>query len=423
MSFLNPYDFIPFENADAGTTRFVSRSMLRDIDHSVYAGISGRVVFRLTNPRTPLFIGASRDADSENGIRRYRRYEVLGHPAIPGSTLRGLVSSLYEALTNSAMRVASDRELSSHGGSRLFDRIDAIDKDLRPLHPARTSFTPAELLFGYVDDLRGTTNQLTRAQCGRVRFGDARATFLPQDSRRWVTLKFQNAPNPQCSVLYFDQDGRPNGRKAYLHSDAPGVDHWTEARPNANRNIQIQPLPPGCVFWGHLDFDNLLPEELRMLLAAFRPAESFMHRLGRAKPFGFGSVQLSPVGLLCVTRNPRYGRNGLSEGRYSKASRFLPGVSPDAWPDKYAREAEAARGGRPAELRIAIREALAAVPPRTLNAICLLGDPGSSDLPVKYPGNVWLDQNKDLTWPLRLGQITAESAELPAFPDHPSDDL
>ena len=40
-----------------------------------------------------------------------------------------------------------------------------------------------------------------------------------------------------------------------------------------------------------VDFDNLSPRELGLLLYALKPAEGFRHKLGMGKPIGLGGVR------------------------------------------------------------------------------------------------------------------------------------
>lgn len=124
-TFLNPYHFIPLqapapeslEDAD----EILERGTLHDRFGSAPGGAprySGRVVCRLET-EGPLVIGAEQskaDDESEREVHPfglpdpeapedpYRRA-----PMIPGSALRGLISSLVEAASCSTMRVLGDR--------------------------------------------------------------------------------------------------------------------------------------------------------------------------------------------------------------------------------------------------------------------------------------------------------------------------
>lgn len=69
---------------------------------------SGRIICQLT-PETPLFVGAQRHPGEPATAEHFT---LDGRPALPASSLRGLIASLLEAATGSAMRVLEDRHLS-----------------------------------------------------------------------------------------------------------------------------------------------------------------------------------------------------------------------------------------------------------------------------------------------------------------------
>ncbi len=74
---------------------------------------SGRIVCRLTT-ETPTFVGAKRQADTAPVEVSHATDARDGHgmPIIPGSSLRGMIGSIVETLSQSALRVLEPRTMS-----------------------------------------------------------------------------------------------------------------------------------------------------------------------------------------------------------------------------------------------------------------------------------------------------------------------
>lgn len=122
--FFNPYHFVPVAQRDAEQTR---NDLAPDRLHTDRAGAttherylpahhSGRLECRLTT-KTPLVVGAqqNRAPGTIGHVEPYmvrERDQANTRPAIPGSSLRGLISSLAEAASNSAPRVLDGRPYS-----------------------------------------------------------------------------------------------------------------------------------------------------------------------------------------------------------------------------------------------------------------------------------------------------------------------
>ena len=246
--------------------------------------------------------------------------------------------------------------------------LRADPKDLKP----RPGLTPAELLFGVVEDGREKDDPSASALASRVRVFDAVAFRAPKTASHPLTLKTLSSPKPPSPALYFhdgsnpqtyipkgrlgnDAGGphRPNGRKFYLHHPAAGFvgdnpEPWTcTSRAGDQRDhlrLSCRPLVPekGNPFWFHLDFDNLSDAELTLLVAALRPSDAHRHKLGLGKSLGLGTVCVDIAGLFLVDRQHRYGLKALEQPRYARGwLRGQPGVGAPAWAARYPREAAA----------------------------------------------------------------------------------
>lgn len=111
-----PYHFVPVEGGghpdDISVDDFHAGRLERLGHHRfVEGGRSGRIVCRLTT-ESPTFIGAERrpaEGDEPAGVDPF---ELAGRPAVPASSLRGMLSSIAEAASSSALRVLDERSYS-----------------------------------------------------------------------------------------------------------------------------------------------------------------------------------------------------------------------------------------------------------------------------------------------------------------------
>ncbi len=124
MSFHNPYHFIPVKKdgriEDLPVEEFKSDKQ-HQVTHDHYRAkvtigeeeqpvYSGRLLCKLTT-EDPVVIGAAQE-ELPNGSKRILPFELDGRPAMPSSTLRGMISSLAEAASNSSLRVLDNRLFS-----------------------------------------------------------------------------------------------------------------------------------------------------------------------------------------------------------------------------------------------------------------------------------------------------------------------
>jgi CRISPR-associated protein (TIGR03986 family) len=109
MPFHNPYHFVPVERVQE-TDRIAFDDPALTHERYLPGRSSGRVVCRLVT-ETPTFVGARRTPAATDPAQ-VEHYTLDGLPAIPATTLRGMISSLVEAATNSSLRVLEDETYS-----------------------------------------------------------------------------------------------------------------------------------------------------------------------------------------------------------------------------------------------------------------------------------------------------------------------
>ena len=173
------------------------------------------------------------------------------------------------------------------------------------------------------------------AYAGRVRFSHARlikdtgvfdATLAILSTPKPTTYRFYLRPRngkPQDrlddqQVDYNNQNQTLRGRKVYRHhGDQLNPQEYQSvngAKSDQNRTVHgVQQA--GSVFEFTVDFENLAPVELGALLWSLH-LEGWHHRIGYAKPLGFGSAQIEVVSVTLLNPETRYrsfGEDGWSD--------------------------------------------------------------------------------------------------------------
>jgi CRISPR-associated protein (TIGR03986 family) len=128
MPFHNPYHFVPVKAQDRSQDLSVQQfgdGLGDEIVHDRYVRgtKSGRIVCRLTT-ESSVVIGANRHGGPPASVDPFELHP--GIPAIPGSSLRGLISSIVEAASNSALRVLEDRMYSFRRKADSHEALSAI---------------------------------------------------------------------------------------------------------------------------------------------------------------------------------------------------------------------------------------------------------------------------------------------------------
>ncbi len=116
MSVYNPYHFIPVgERTNQQKAQDIAREDAGQgsVTHERYVGgtHSGTIVCRLTT-KTPVVVGANQTRAPGQYAEVTQYTGCDGRPAIPASSLRGMISSLAEAASNSAAEFLENRPYS-----------------------------------------------------------------------------------------------------------------------------------------------------------------------------------------------------------------------------------------------------------------------------------------------------------------------
>lgn len=270
-------------------------------------------------------------------------------------------------------------------------REELLPDHLKPCDYARR-LCPACRLFGWVKNGKVEKNE-QNAWAGRLQFFDGE--FSEEDLWREgapFVLAILGSPKPTATYMYltdnagsasfnvkYDTEGaRLRGRKYYWHqgmkafrmNPATGRYEWKRVSNTPNdvkdkSNVTLKRvIDVGKTFTFIVRYENLQPVELGALIWALQLERGWHHRLGLAKPLGFGSLRCEAIRINEINRQLRY------------ASLKADGVAPAAdMGNKYV---------------IAFKDAMKERYNRDFNQLDSYQDLGAiladdSDLPVHYP--------------------------------------
>lgn len=282
---IDPYGFVPL--GPKPPTRRAPLGHHR-LDEN---GVHGVLVCRLTT-KTPLFVYDPRYAKALPNGHEEARFPVdneIKEAVIPGSSLKGVIRSLLEAVEPSCFALPNDWT----NGERTY-RGSGITRDRPPIKVRLSAgfetcsddqrLCPACRIFGAVGR-RGEW-----AWTGSVSISDARSPRGQYKLLSLATLGVLSTPKPEGRPReYLIQPGDlVKGRKFYRHRLDP-------PEPTTRRDRQtktVERVDRGAVFHFTVEYENLRDDELRPLLYAIVLEPALWHKVGMGKPLGLGSAQI-----------------------------------------------------------------------------------------------------------------------------------
>ncbi|MDW8145162.1 MAG: RAMP superfamily CRISPR-associated protein [Roseiflexaceae bacterium] len=236
-----PYEFVPF------APRVERRA---PVGHHRYAHMNGVLHARII-ARSPVHVASGLLEQTRD--QRYplikAHFRVSGTPVIPGTSLKGCIRSIVEAISPSSVSVTRTRQLPRE--LRASDKPESLDVSQR--------------VFGAL------------GYQGQVRFSDA---VLTGGQTEILGTPQLFRPRPEAPI-YLDERGRLKGRKFYMHGKlAPG-------------DLPLEVCPIGSAFTFRMDFENLTPGELGLLLIALGLGDPRLYpKLGGGKPACLGTIEV-----------------------------------------------------------------------------------------------------------------------------------
>jgi CRISPR/Cas system CSM-associated protein Csm3 (group 7 of RAMP superfamily) len=301
---MNPYDFVRIDwNRPPERRKPVWHHRLTGTEgQHLYSGNIELDIY----VETPLFIADPRTAPTDPRRPAQSIKNKPGDYIIPGSSLKGMLRTVVEALGNGCLT--------------LFDGRYEGDVNYRYKVPEafqkcgdNTKLCIACRIFGMLKE------RTSGVFLGKVNIGDAVAvenSVVVCDPMYTAVLV---TPKPRHADFYQDETRTHiAGRKFYFHHSLEQPLLTTDrlvlmgGRP-ANR--YIQPLDNGTKFHVRIDFTNLEEDEFGALLLAVTLEENMRHKIGYGKPLGLGSISLSPTSLTLVDYATRYTQTGEGRGK------------------------------------------------------------------------------------------------------------
>ena len=356
-SFHNPYTFIPSPpRQELGGFAGDFDPLKCGLNHATLQKDlwTGYLPIKLTTV-TPLVLPKT-EGEKRLSTEQHQTYDTLNH--LPESSLRGMLRSAYEVVTNSRYGCFQNNDRLAYRMGKKKEKYPKSPAAL--LHSSlkqasnRSKLSPADRLFGWVP-LRKSDDQKQESKGGykgRIRVvceDGTRPEIVQKFDGKTLPLAILGQPKPAQGRFYVakDDQGAPQndgiskqnagyskgkglrGRKQYWHHKGleagkaqnywnPSVEDRTQQkengryqeyrRPSKNSREQTDSqnrfikgwIKPGTVFKASLYVQNLQSEEVGALLWLLSLPKDHYFKLGYGKPLGFGSVRMEIDEDRCV---------------------------------------------------------------------------------------------------------------------------
>jgi len=253
-----PYEFVPLPQGHIPTERPAGH-------HRYQAGNLTGTLTATIIARSPVHVASGLLETTKD--RQYPlvkgHFRTQGRLAIPGTSLKGCIRSIVEAISRSSVQVTRARDLPrEYQPSRSLDQLDV-----------------AQRIFGAL------------GYQGLVRFADA---MLIEGDAAIVASVQLFRPRAEAHDTYFD--GRqPKGRKFYMHGKL------------AQGNLPLEACAEGSRFALRMEFENLAAAELGLVLRALGLSEPRFHpKIGGGKPACLGTIEVSDPLLTATAPSAAY---------------------------------------------------------------------------------------------------------------------
>jgi CRISPR/Cas system CSM-associated protein Csm3 (group 7 of RAMP superfamily) len=284
----NPYDFVRTDwkqepDRKTGT-----------LWHNKFQGISGYIKCKLT-VKTPLFIPNAKVMDNnEFCFYKDKKNKFNKQYFIPGSSLKGMLRSITEAVGNGCY-LLFDGDYKS-GNKNRPGKI-TLSKKLPAKFKACNNINALCIgcrLFG----MMGKSN--SQIYKGNVSVSDGLLTTRTDDS---IFEKFElgamGGPGPWHTSFYCDKENKHiSGRKFYYH-------HY-HAHSASHRGVNIKIAIKKGTFAFTVHFQNMYKTDFPALLYSLVLEDTMWHKIGYGKPYGMGSVKIECTEIVITDQEKRY---------------------------------------------------------------------------------------------------------------------
>ena len=309
MITINPYNFVPLKSKEPDRSLGYTGKLRFKDDH-----YSGKIECTLKALSPLISLDQSQKEVKKQFLRNSRKTPIL-----QGASIKGMIRSVYEAITDSCLTFAATDGTSGKG--KIPYRYADLGNYLSSKCNRLEALCPSCRLFGAI---KGDTLNCQ----GKVAFSDA-VLIEGELSKQPCCLKEPSSPKPHHYAIYGKggHQGSPiAGRKFYYHQGKTPSFSVKET-PSIKRSIIINEYAPvGSVFSFQIYGENLTKEELGKLLLAIELLDGLGHKIGLGKAIGLGSccITISREKSSITKAIKRYGNwnTGAIENWYSlKAGR------------------------------------------------------------------------------------------------------
>lgn len=266
----SPYHFVPLP--ESGVDRQAAPP------HDRFQTTSGRLVVRLRT-LSPLFIG--RGGEKEQDQEQQYLLTSAGRLVIPGSSLKGMIRSTFEAVSQSCLRLYKGEYRTRTPQNYVVPaaHLPQVTQE----KGVSGCQDPANLclacrVFGMV---AGGRNHL-----GQVAIGEARPEDPDLQPARGFSIIPLMQPRPHHRAFYVLPPNQRIGRKFYFHGSQVRTSN------HARKKCLDRVIPKDATFRFVISLTNLDKGALDILVYSLLLESTMAHRLGQGKAAGLGSVQL-----------------------------------------------------------------------------------------------------------------------------------
>lgn len=284
MTQINPYNFVPLGNGQVQYAGYRKRDRFHNDCYSGILICSLKVLSPLVtlDHRRYSFhkVGNRKKEETKIKVFNFLRNSKKT-PILQGSSLKGMIRSIYEAITDSCLTLASTEGESKSRTGIVPYKYEELKKNCTDIN----RLCPSCRIFGTIDG---------DSVCqGKVTISDAELATGNLTQNR-LYLKELSSPKPHHCAIYGESNSfnsQISGRKFYYHHKTNAV--FSLEAPLSKRSIGIEEYaPPESEFYFKISVDDLHEEELGLLLLAIELSEGLGHKIGVGKAIGLGSCNI-----------------------------------------------------------------------------------------------------------------------------------
>jgi CRISPR/Cas system CSM-associated protein Csm3 (group 7 of RAMP superfamily) len=319
MSFANPYNFVCIDDTKVNSGR--QKSWL---SHDTRGKNTGEIVCHMRFLSDFITVDTSSTKDNVNDNNDKKQLIINGNLGIQASSLKGLIRSTAEAISNSCISMISNKykyrfmrgmpEITSTSGV-TYKKESIRGRDYLVFNQKK--LVADETHIDFCNDknglcicctLFGTTvdEEESFTFKGKLRFSDAiylgscnkdNEIVKESENTKQIYLIDHSLSNPKNHHESFYLNGNKiKGRKFYYH-------HQSDKLNQNDERVSVELVKKDSSFKFTISFENLTEEEYGLLLKTIELEPGLGHKIGMGKPLGLGSCIIEVTEIKEFTKN------------------------------------------------------------------------------------------------------------------------